>query len=133
MWKLKNTTITPTEGKLTMDVVAVLTDGTQDQEISFTVSTESEVKSTIVSNLKRLNDREKVVADATAGNFSITEEVVEVPQAVKDREQWFKRYAQLQKAQELITFGILTGSEKAITNTQTWLKANFKVEYLSDL
>lgn len=134
MWTLKSTRVEPTQNALTMDVTAVMTDGTKDQTINFTVSTISEVKSTIVQNLKRLNERDEVIAKINEGTFSIENEPAPaVPKDVQDRQTWFNRYGQLVKAQELINLGVLTGTETAIVNTQTWLKANFKIEYLSDL
>lgn len=53
--------------------------------------------------------------------------------AEQEKANWFRDFGRLERVQQLITLGVLTGTETAVTNLRNRVKTNFKPAYIADM
>ena len=160
MWTLKNTTIKrwtqdeltqynvqhpqnplPAGRLLQLELGMVFTDGTQDVSVSTWVSTESDVKNTVQSNLARLNEQATLEEKVSAGNFdpSVTEEKtpeeIAAEEAATAKQLWSAKRAALkamrQDMMEAKDLGVEPTTEQtaAMVALAEWVRDNASEEY----
>lgn len=76
-----------------------------------------------------LTTAKKLRADDNVGKEVVVTEP-ELPQAEKDRLLWLERDAVYGRVLYAVDRGYLTGTETKVKQLETWLKANFKPEYV---
>lgn len=82
-----------------------------------------------LASLNSLNELEKVTVDSIV---DLTEPVNARTQAEIDRDAWLEKYTRwVNIKKNLIDTGILTGSEKQVTDYLADVKAGFKASYIN--
>lgn len=95
--------------------------------------TEEAVKRAIKEEIERLTAAASNTI--TTGSVDLTGVVVkpEPTQAELDKQEWFRDWGRLQNVQLLISHGVLTGTEKPVTDLRTKVATNFKAVYINDM
>lgn len=132
MYTRESINITPVPNSTQMKMKAVLSNGTDKVTIETVVSTISDIKSAIIANLKRLNERDEAIKQVAEGTLTIEPEAVpEKTRAELAQEEWVKDWGNLKKVQPLIDSQVLTGKEKPLIDLRAKVKNNFKTDYLN--
>jgi hypothetical protein len=71
----------------------------------------------------------KTLSETGAVDITITTPVQ--TQAEIERDEWFQDLGTLRFAQELVSLGVLNGTESPVVNLRNKVKANFKTGYIS--
>lgn len=84
--------------------------------------------------IKRLEQADANLATIVVGDIDLTG-VEDVPPTAAElaKQEWFRDFGRLERVQQLIDLGVLTGSETAVVNLRNKVKANFKATYVADM
>lgn len=90
------------------------------------------LKRYVQTQLARLTASDSLEGQVALGAFDPTITVTPDPDEVA-YQTWARNFARLRRVQELITLGVLTGTEPGVTNLRNAVRDNFQASYLNRL
>lgn len=104
------------------------------EDFTFSLGTTIEqMKRTIGNYVSSLESSESIVDNILLGRLDTSLPPSISEQQEVERNQWFSDFGKLERANKLVSMGILTGNETPYVNLKTKVKNNFKASYLTDM
>ena len=103
-------------------------DGTKSKQELIRANTETDLKYRIADTIERLNASD-VVFQTPTGPITATKPTDTVEDTAFNT--WLRKLNRLRRVQELITLGVLTGNEAAVTNLRNDVKDTLQVAYIN--
>jgi hypothetical protein len=117
-----------------MQVVVEFSNGTITFTRAFNINSADDLKRQVRNEITRLNELAELATTLPDGSYTPTETTPPAPtQAVLDKQEWFPDFTRLERVQELVTLGVLTGTETAVVALRNKVKTNFKPAYIADM
>lgn len=119
-----------------VEVIVGISDGITTVEKPFYLSLEetmADLKVKIKAHLDRLESAVVNVNSITEGSVSLAGVTTDILPSEIAFQDWLTDYRKLKAVQELVTLGVLTGQETAVTNLKTKLANKFLPAYLTRL
>lgn len=88
------------------------------------------LKAQIRADVRNMQNIDTLDSSVSSGQIDITEATNQPTQAEIDRQTYFNDLSKLRVVSELVSLGVLTGSEQAVITLRNKVKNEFKVEYL---
>lgn len=86
------------------------------------------------AQIARLEKADANIAAIVEGDIDLTLAVDVVPTADEiAKQEWFRDFGRLERVQQLIDLGVLTGTETPVVNLRNKVKADFKATYVADM
>jgi len=131
--KITNKSFDKANSQLLVDVT--FTDGTDTQTQSLRFGADFDfnaIKKNIKQRLDLLNAGEANVTAIAVGEVDVST-IVEDPRPAAEIEadEWLRDFRRLEKVQQLIDLGVLTGNETPVTNLRTKVSTDFKPAYIN--
>lgn len=122
----------PKAGRI--EVIVGISDGTTTVEKPFYLSLEEtmdDLKVKIKAHLDRLESAVVNVSTIAEGGVNLAGVTTDILPDETAFQDWLADYRKLKAVQELVSLGILTGQETAVTNLKTRLSNRFLPAYLT--
>ena len=91
-----------------------------------------QIKANVKTRIDLLNAGEAGIENISEGAVDISTVPDTTPtKAELDAQEWVRNFNRLEKVQQLIDLGVLTGNETAVTNLRTKVSSDFKPAYIN--
>jgi hypothetical protein len=125
-WTITRRVVAKGDVDATVEVTATKGETTLTRKFD-RITTEEQLKNEV---RRWLQGYESANALSETGSLDITPDTPTRTQAEIERDEWYQDLGNLRFAQELITLGVLTGTETPVVNLRNKVKTNFKAGYI---
>ena len=132
--KILDKSIQRSAKRVTVKVGFVKDNISHEDEFSFSLGTTIEqIERTISNYVLSLESSESIVDNIPLGDLNLSRAPSVDEKQEAQRNQWFSDLEKLERANKLISMGIIEGNEIPFVNLKTKVKNNFKAVYLTDM
>jgi len=132
--KILNKSIQRSAKRIVVNVEFSKNGVTHTEEFSFGLGiTLEQINRTIKNYVTALELTESTVDNVEVGNLDLSLISDTQTQQEIEKSEWFSDFGKLERANKLVSLGVLTGTEVPFVNLKTKVKNNFKPIYLADM